>query len=131
MLSKGIQSLRTPGFSRQASGLSTDLYVCVCAHAWGIFFIHAGLRKRWSGWESAGDTSMGAVFGHWNIPHTHTSFQSPLDVGTHLNTHKHTNGHVHTLGFASRPPSKHTLTHMESNHKPFIRLQHLQSSLDP
>lgn len=89
MFSEGIQSPRTPGFSRQTSGLSTDVCVCefVCVRArWGYFSsTQASGSSGLAGDQQCalGDTSMGAVFGHWNESRTHTPFQLPLHVRTH------------------------------------------------
>lgn len=88
--------------------------VCVCVHALGVFFIHAGLRKRvvWPGISSA--PSETPLWEQCLATGTSLSHTRALRFSYHFTfkrTRKYTNGHEHTRKFTSRPPSKHTYTH--------------------
>lgn len=101
MFSEGIQSLRTPGFSRQTRGLSTDLCVCLRYFSSTQDSGSSGLAMDQE--STFGDTSMGVVFGHWNESHTETLIQLPLHVCTYLNVHgcMHTHTHTHKPHFTA------------------------------
>lgn len=88
---------------------------CVCALTrWGYFSStqasgSSGLARDQQ--CALGDTSMGAVFGHWNESHTHALFQLPLHVRTHSNTRVNTPMDTHTLIYLPTTIQTHTYTH--------------------
>lgn len=94
-----------------------SLWVCACvrACALGIFFIHAGLRKQWSGWGSAVHLRRhlygSSVWPLERVSRTHFVSVPTSCPYTLKHTCKYTNGHVHTQIYLLTTIQTHTYTH--------------------